>query len=486
MKNSLLFWCFILITANVYGQRFSQYNTGSLYDSFENPAQRAFIPDTTRQFAFNFFIPNFSSDFFITGNAQQGAKTRIFSSYYNTANLKTAQNAYNRVNANFNSYALMFKLFASENGDQEVGVFFNTKGEMRAVATDETLAIFNGFTNFPNNSYNNILNDNFHYQLYHQIGFTYREQVSKHFAFGLKLSALSGLQYRKFDITQSSVTFDRTSGAETATITLEGNGRFNNNDNKTSTQKFGPSFLNPGAAISIGTMFFDNLGYKWQVNLKDLGFIRWNNTSKSGSFGGTREIEGFLSADREKAIIDGASNITDGKQAVGGFTTYTNSLLELSVNKSYLLSDNDRFKFSPTLIGSKELMYSGFTAALVAPVQMGKYTATVVTSYNDLKLLNLGGQFMVKTDNAEFFIGTEQLFQTASFAAAGINPPRRRQEVVNQGSHSGASFFLGASFKFGYLIERRLNSSSIPDGSDNGGFIGRTWNKLFGKKDANY
>ncbi|MFD2147323.1 DUF5723 family protein [Mucilaginibacter antarcticus] len=264
-----------------------------MYDSFENPAQRAFIPDTTRQYASNFFIPNFSSDFYIAGNAQQGVKTRLFSSYYNSANLKTGENAFNRIRLNFNSYALMFKVFASENGDQEVGAFYNVKGDARALATDETLAIFNGFNNFTGNSYSNVLNDNFRYQLYHQIGFTYREQVSKHFAFGLKLSALSGIVYRETNITQSSITFDRTAGTETAILSLEGESRTSAADNKSNFQKYGPTFLNPGAAISVGTMITDGLGYKWQINLKDLGFIYWNKASKTGVFGGTSTIEGF-------------------------------------------------------------------------------------------------------------------------------------------------------------------------------------------------
>ncbi|MES2808179.1 MAG: DUF5723 family protein [Bacteroidota bacterium] len=485
MKKTLLIWCFVLVTANLFGQQFAQYNTGSLYDSFENPAQRAFIPDTTRQFAFNFFIPNFSNNFYIAGNAQQGVKSRIFSSYYNTANLKTDEDAFNRVNINFNAYAFMFKVFASENGDQEVGVFYNTKGEARAFATDETLAIFNGFNNFAGNSYSNVLNDNFRYQLYHQIGFTYREQVSRNFAFGIKLSALSGIGFRETNITQSSLTFDRTAGAETATISLEGNSRANGTTNASAFQKIGPSFLNPGAAISVGTMITDDLGYKWQVNLKDFGFIHWNKSSKNSAFGGTSIITGYLGADRESAITNGTNDLTTGNQTEGAFTTHTNGLLELSVNKSYWLDANERFKFSPTLIASKELMYSGFTAALVAPVQMGKYSATLMSSYNDLKLLNFGAQFMIKKENSEFFIGTEQLFQTVSFANTAVNPPVKRQIAVNQGSHSGFGFYIGASFKFGYLIERRLNSSFIPDG-DNRGLIGRTWDKLFGKKDPNY
>jgi hypothetical protein len=485
MKKGILFWCFILLTATTFGQQFSQYNTGSLYDSFENPAQRAFIPDTTKNFAFNFFLPNFSSNLFVAGNAQQGIKTRAFASYYNTANLKTGENAYNRLNANINNYAVMFKVFASEHGDQELGLFFNTKGEMRGVATDETLGLFNGFTNFPENSYNNIFNDAAYFQLYHQIGLTYREQVTKRFAFGVKFGVLSGLQYRKVNITQSSISFDKT--LDQATLSLEGSARLNGTSGATAFQKVGPSFLNPGGAISIGTMYLDESGYKWQVNIKDLGFIHWNSKSKTGAFSSSALIENFSSEIREKNITGALDSLTSAKLVTGGFTSPTNGLLEVSVNRTYWLNDDGSFKFSPTLVGSKELMYSGFTAALVAPLQMGKYTATLMGSYNDLKLMSIGAQFMVKKDNSEFFIGSERLFQSIALAQFAASPPavnKRVQVVVNQNSYTGMDFFIGVSFKFGQTIERRLNASYIPDGEK--GFFGRTWDKLFGKKDPNY
>src|ERR1700744_978552 len=100
MKKILLVCSFFLVTVNVFGQQFSQYNTGTVYDSFENPSQRSFIPDTSKQFAFNFFIPNFNADATLTGNTQVPLKSRLFSSYYNTAGLQIDQGAYNHLNAN--------------------------------------------------------------------------------------------------------------------------------------------------------------------------------------------------------------------------------------------------------------------------------------------------------------------------------------------------------------------------------------------------
>jgi hypothetical protein len=374
---------------------------------------------------------------------------------------------------------LMFKVFASEYGDQEVGAFYNIKGEMRGVVTDESVSIFNGYTQFPLDAYSGIFNgDNYKLQVYHQVGITYREQVSKQFSFGVKLSALSGVYYRKASITESDIVFDKT--AETATISLAGTNYANGSDGRSNLKKWGPSFLNPGASISVGTMFLDESGYKWQLNVKDLGFIHWNKASYIASFAGAYTVQGFPSEDREKNITNGISEITTGNKKVTSFNTYTNGLLELSINKSYWLDGNERFKFSPTIIGSKELFYPGFTAALVAPVQMGSYRATLMSSYNDLKLLNIGAQFMIKKDNSEFFIGSERLFQTISLASNAANPiSKSRQVKINQGASSGMDFFIGVSFKFGPLIERQLNSSSV---SGERGLIGRTWDSLFGRK----
>ncbi|MDB5157213.1 MAG: hypothetical protein JWR50_1920 [Mucilaginibacter sp.] len=489
MKKSLFIFCFFLITVKVFGQQFSQYNTGSLYESFENPSQRAFIPDTTRQFAFNFFIPNFTANLFVAGNGQEALKTRAFSSYYNTANLLTGKGGYNHININANAYSIMFKVYASENGDEELGFSLNTKAEAKGIFTDETISLFNAYTNFPQTSYSNLFNDNYYYQAYNQIGFTYREQVTKRFAFGIKLNALSGIAYRQTTVDHSSVTFDKE--ADEATIFAQGKNYASIIPNGTSNkQVLLPTFLNPGASISIGTSYLDDNGYKWQGNLKDLGFIHWNSKSTISEFNGSGVVTGFSTSNRENNIFNRLDSLTSnyGNTKVKGFNTPTNGLLEVSVNKTYWLSDDfdKNFKFSPTLIASKELFYSGFTGALVTPVQYGKYIVSLTTTYNDLKLLGFGGQFMFKANNAEFFIGSERAYQTALLARRAIRSETNAaqpQRKVNLPGYSGMDIFLGVSFKFGPDIEHRLNSSSIPMGDK--GFVGRIWDGIF-HKDHNY
>src|ERR1700704_4000246 len=112
MKKILLVLCLLLFTVKIFAQQFSQYNTGTLYDSFENPSQRAFVPDTSKTYAFNFLVPNFNVNFLLTGNAQTSVVSRIFTGKFNNSALTLGNGSFNNGNLNANAYWGMFKLFA--------------------------------------------------------------------------------------------------------------------------------------------------------------------------------------------------------------------------------------------------------------------------------------------------------------------------------------------------------------------------------------
>ena len=69
MKRKLLLLFILVIKAAIGFSQFSQYNTRTLFDSFENPAQKAFYADSSRTYAFNFFIPNLSINTGIKGTS---------------------------------------------------------------------------------------------------------------------------------------------------------------------------------------------------------------------------------------------------------------------------------------------------------------------------------------------------------------------------------------------------------------------------------
>lgn len=473
MKKTLLIFCLLFFTVKLFGQQFSQYNTGTVYDSFDNPAQRSFIPDSSKQFAFNFLIPNFSLDFYLTGNAQSTLKTRAFVGNYANTALKIGQGSYNHLSTNATVNWAMFKAFTSLNGDVEMGFSASTKAEGKGLISDESIALFNGPQIFKNDNYTDIFNDNYYYQLYNQFSFSYREKITKQFAFGIKVSALLGVRYEKLNIRQSDVTFDRV--ADKATLSLNGvhfgsyiPGHFEARD-------FLPTFRNPGASISLGSSYRTEDGFILQANIKDLGFIHWSNRSRIYNFNQTVTVDAISAKAREDNIYNNVYKIIHSGSSVGSFTTTTNGRAELSVNKSFWIDADRMFKYSPTLIASKDLYYTGFVAALVNPVQYKNSSITVTATYDDLHLFSLGGQYMLKSSNFEFYIGSDRLAQSFGFLSAATN--KTSASIAQNSSFTGADFYLGFTMKLGPVIEHPMNASSIPTGEK--GFLGRLYNRLF-------
>ncbi|RFZ84319.1 hypothetical protein DYU05_01450 [Mucilaginibacter terrenus] len=476
MKKILPVLILLLFTVNCFGQQFAQYNTGTLYDSFENLSQRSFIPDSSRKYAFNFFLPNLSVNSYLKGNAQVPLKTRAFSGYYTADNLKVGPgNVYNRVNANVNNYWVMFKVFTSLEGNSEVGVSLQTRAEGRGLFTDETVALYAGPGAFPKDHYDDIFNNTGTYQAYHQASFTYREKLSKKFAVGIKLSALMGIRYQKATVTSSSIDFDRANDA--ALLSMTGRYYLNYNPGPFNSHDYLPTFRNPGAAIGIGTSLRTRDNFNLQFNFKDVGFIHWSSRSTVYNFASADTIFNLSTSRRENNIYDAVKNIAKTNVTVGSFTTPTNGKFEVSANKQFWLDYDNRYKYSPTLILSKELFFDGFTAALVNPFQYKNYVVTLTTAYDNNRVFSLGGQFMIKSPNAEFFIGSERFLPTASTALAGL---KSNSQINKNAAYTAVDLFLGVSFKFGPVIEHPLNASFIPT-ENSPGFIKRLYNRIFGK-----
>jgi hypothetical protein len=473
MKKILLAFCFLLFTVKIFAQQFSQYNTGTLYDSFENPAQRAFIPDSSKQYASNFLVPNVNFNVFLSGNAQASLKSRLFVNQYDNSLLKINEGQHNLANLNGNAYFLMLRMFTSLNGDQEMGISAQTRAEGRALFTDETVAAFNGTQSFSNGTYNNIFNSSYYYQTYNQISFTYREKINKQFAIGFKLSALLGVEYQKFEVNNSQIIYDKF--FDSALLGLQGKYYSGYTPGQISTRDYLPNFRNPGASISIGTMYRTDDGFVIQANVKDLGFIHWSSRSNIYNFNNSTIIQGLSKPAREDSIYNAVHALIRNNATTGSFTTPVDGRAELSVNKSFWIDDNQTFKYSPTLIASKELFYPGFVGALVNPFQYHNFVFTVTTSYDDLKTFNIGTQLMVKTPNFEFFIGSDRITQTASLIGDAIN--RTSANISQNSAYSGGDLFVGFSLKFGPLIEHPMNASSIPTGEK--GFLGRLWGRIF-------
>jgi hypothetical protein len=472
MKKFLLVSLFVSLAVKGFSQQFSQVNTGTLYDSFENPSQRAFVPDTSKKYAFNFLIPNFNAAFSLTGDAQASLVSRAFGGRYDNSQLTIGSGNNNNAVLNANVYELMFKVFGSVNGDTEFGFYIETKAEGRGSFTDESIAALNGTSAFPVNNYANVFNDHYNEQIYDAIGLTYREEViKKRLSVGFKLAALLGINYSKLDINQSQVDFDQVNNAET--ISLRGTFYHDKGPGNLDARSFLPVVRSPGAQISMGATYRTDDNVYVQGNIKDLGFIHWYDQSTFNSFQATRTATNLVGKGREDSIYNAVNNILQTGRVTGSYSSRTDAKFELSATKSYWIDDDLTWKYSPTLIGSKELYYNGFTAGLENHFQyLNNYHASLTVSYDNANLLNVGLQLMYKTYNGEFFIGSDRLIQTAQFAAA-----RSNYSSYTNGSFTGASIFLGFSKKFGPVIEHPLNSSVMETGEK--GFLARLYNRLF-------
>lgn len=477
MKKLLLAFPILLFTINAFGQEFSQYNTGTVYESFENPSVRSFIPDSSRRFAFNFFLPNFGTKFFVNGNSQVALKSRAFLGTYVPTNLTEEQGRTNRFALHANIYWGMFKFYNSLMGDVEMGISAQSRAEGRGVFTDESALLYNGVNAFKKSSYDNIFNDDAFYQTYHQLSFTYRERINPRIALGFKLSALFGIQYQSVDVKQSHLELDKPN--DLAILSMQGKYINNYIPGTFNTRDYLPTLRNPGASISLGTSIKTRDAFNLQFNLKDLGFIHWSNRSYIYNFDGTDTIPGLSTSRRERNIYDAQKNITHTNRVGGPFVTHTNAKIEVSANKVYALDYDNVLKYAPTLILSKELFYQTYTAALVNPILYKNYTVSLVTSYDSYRIFNLGGQFMVKSPNAEFFIGTERLVPTGRLAFAAA---KNDGQINYQGAYSGFDVYMGVSFKFGSVIEHPLNASFIPMNQKKG-FFTRLYNRLFKRED---
>jgi hypothetical protein len=474
MNKIYIVFCLLIFSFSVSAQQFSQYNTGTLYDSFENPSQRSFIPDSSRQYAFNFFAPNFDANAYLTGNIQGSLKNRLFAKYasYNSNRLTIGQSKYNHFDANVNAYALMFKTFTSLNGDVEMGFSYQTKGESRGLFSDESLALFNGIGQFKNLVYDNIFNNHFQMQTYNQIGFSYRERINKQLAIGFRINALTGIKYSKFDVTSSHAEFDPLTNE--AAISMTGRYYSSYIPGKPSAHDYLPNFRSPGASTSFGASILTNDKITIQANIKDLGFIHWSSRSLISDFNSTEIYPDLDNVHREDAIYSHTIDLLRSGPIGGGFTTKTNAKAELSVSKTYWIDPESNVKYWPTLIASKEIWFNGFTAAMVNHVQYNNMMATLSATYNETKLFNIGAQLMYKTPNFEVYGGSERLVNTGRLALAAFGT---QSQIDQTGTYSGMDLFIGFSMKFGAVIEHPMNASYIPMGEK--GFFGRLWGRLF-------
>lgn len=469
LRNFFTLATFLILSAvTANAQQFSLYNSGTLYDSFENPSQRAYQVDTSKRIAFNFFIPTISFNTTFSGPAESAFKTLIYNGLFNGRDLVLGQNRKNTLTLNSNNYIAMLRILKSVKKYQEIGVSWQIRSDTRAEVTNEVFAVFDDYRLFDGNTPNNLFNVNAYNQNYHQFSLAYRQNPTKRLAIGAKFSVLSGISYSNLKVSKSDIEIDEL--ADIMEVSLSGRFRssfkFNNFQNK----MLKPDFKNPGLSVTASASYKFRDGWFVMGNLKDVGFIKWSKDSHQYDF------------DTGKIIIDQASNSTADDRLAESIEKNISSESE---NKSYLSAINGKAEilinknfgnYRPNLILSKSIYYKGGDIALLNNFHVKQYVFTGSADYNTNGFLQLGGQFMIKKPNIEFYTGSDHFLKTIEIFKNSI----KNKSSYARG-YTGASFYMGIAVKFGKVLEHAANATQIPGFTKNPdkGFLKR----LVKKKD---
>lgn len=448
-KIYLLLFGFALINCSVKAQHYALYNTRTLFDALENPAIKAFTLDSSSKFASNLFLPNFNINSAHKGDAQSVIRTLTNTGVLNTENLPIGTGSLNKAFANTNIHILNFRIFSSHKYNQEVGFAWQLRSDAYAEYTNESLAIFDSYKRFSEQTpYNNIFNDKAYQQSYHQFSISVRENWDKRLALGVKLSLLSGIAYNSLKINDSYFYTDLPNDR----LDIGLNGTYRGSfirANELERKNLIPTFKNPGLSLTIGTSYASKRGYFIMGNIKDLGFIRWSKSSHTAKLNTIQSIYN-LSSKSNKQIENEITDIAYNADEQKAFFTPTNARADFLISRTFGF-------YKPSIILSKNLFYPGGDFAFVNTFNINQFSASLTPVYNLNNFIMIGAQGMYRTPNFEFFLGSDNIGKSISLAR-GLS---QSDGAVGTGYNAG-SFYMGLGIKFGRTVNHPQNLSTMP------------------------
>ncbi len=435
-----------------FAQQFSLNNSGTLYDSFENPVQKSTVKDLSKKYALNVFFPSVSFDNYFKGDATFTYKSLLFNNILDATNLPVGvSEKKNQLKLKVNVYLLMFKIFKTVQYNREIGFSYQIKNETFANLTNETFSVLNDYRLFTNANYDNVFNNNGSNQAYHQLSISYRENYNSKLAFGAKLGFLSGIAYNKLAINESSIGVN----AATNTYILGVKGKYLSSHglDKLGQKNIIPGFQNPGVSLNVGTSYTAKSGYYFTTHIKDLGFIKWNKKSAFNfDLNGSINVNnaGNNSSLTRETLVDFIKN-SASKQ---GFTTLTNAKIEVLTAKSF-------GSFTPNIILSKSIFNEEAAIAIINNYQTGIFNFSVNSIYDLQRGIDLGGQFLLKSPNVEWYFGSEKLLPTYYFSKGYL----KKDPLIGKGDIR-ANLYIGFALKFGKSMQPYASSDIIPGLND--------------------
>lgn len=466
---SILVCC---ISPLLKAQQYGLFNTRTLFDGFENPAQQTFVLDSSRKFASNFFLPYFGIHAAAKGS-EDFLRRVISEGKSNASELPLRTGEINTLYQHSNVYLLTLKIFQSHKFQKELGFSWQLRSDAHIDYTNETLAILDTYKRFDTNPYEDVFNDDGYAQSYHQFSVTYRENFNKRLAFGAKLSLLSGITYNQLNISDSYFEIDEVN--DRINVSLRGTYKANfRKTDELSSDNLIPNFRNPGMAFSFGTSYKSKKGVFIMANVKDLGFIKWRKTVSVNRINAAVNIEN-ASVKTPRQVENEITDLAIEDSKIQNFYSATNAKLDFMISKGFEISYP--LSYTPSLIVSKNVFYKGGDAVFVNKFQFNKISFSAIPSYNFNGLFLVGMQGMYQTPNFEVFLGSDNLTKTIAQAQGVI------ASDWNIGSgYNAASIYMGFGIKFGNTVEHPQNSSSMPGiGEQQRSFFKRLFS-IFSKK----
>lgn len=453
MKKIVLIIALIGSSKFCQAQLYALNNTGTLYDSFENPVQITSTKDLSRKFAFNMFFPSIGNSVYFDGEANTAFKTMLYKQLTDASGVGNIGEArMNNLYTSSNNYLMMFKIFKSIKLKRELGIAFQIRNETTLNATNETYAILDNFGIFPQDNYENIFNGNGYTQSYSQLSFTYRQNLDKNWAFGGKLSVLNGIAYVTGDLSQTSFSIDRVNNIITQGVV--GNAFSSFGTGVPGKSLFIPNFKNPGLSINVGTSYTSPEGIYFSGHIKDLGFINWNKNSAIINFDETIKVFKANADNLGERIYDKFAIMLNENQTKGGITSRTNAKIEFLASKTFDF-------YRPNFIVSKNVFERDGAVALINNFNRNIWNLSLNGIYDLRQGFNFGSQFMIKAPNVEFYMGSEKVFPSLRFASGYLKSDPNIGRNPTQ-----ADFYMGFSLKFGKLMQNFTNADEIPGITD--------------------
>jgi hypothetical protein len=457
MRKSLFLILIIFYVLPTSAQNFSLSHTGTQYDSFENPVEQSFQKDLSRKYAIN-LLPSFFAFGNFDGEAQTSFKKYVFTRFFGAS---TFSNYTNNNNLAYDAglYLFTFKIFKTTNYNRELGFSLKFKEEGNLNVSNGTFALLDDFSNFNQNSYSNILNSNAINQSYWQLAANYRENYDERWGFGAKVSLLNGASYNKLSINSSKLTIDSDTSY---TANLQGQYKSSFGTDSFTVSKLLPNIKNFGAAISAGVSYTSKNGIYLSFNIRDLGFIHWSKNSSVYNFDDNVTVNGANRYGANNRFFSGFEKMLHVKQSNESF----NSLID---TKTTFTASKDFDFYQSTFVFNKSTFNKAGQIALINNFKKNAFNISINPVYDFITKWNLGSQFMIKSPNAEFYVGSEEVFPTYYFSKGFIT----KNENIGNGSPR-ASFYIGLNMKFGKKMQDIGNADEIPGLNDKEtGFVSR-------------